>query len=82
MDARVTCCQTLWEALTWCVRLKGTSRWRKHVPTILSVASGVTSTWNGPPKLEGLVAKGFRGSIEWLLALSGSGGDRIVDPGQ
>lgn len=82
MNAGVTCCETLWEALTWRVRLKGTSRWRKYVPAILPIASGVTSTRNGPPKLEWLVAKGFRGSIEWLLALSGSGGGRIIDPGQ
>jgi hypothetical protein len=59
MDARVTCCETLWEALTWRVRLQGASRRGKYIPTVLSVASGVASTGNGPPKLEGLVAKGF-----------------------
>lgn len=82
MDARVTCCEALWEALTWRVRLKGASRRGQCVPTILSAASEVTTTWNGPPKLEGLVAEGFRGSIEWLRALSGDGGGRVIDPSQ
>jgi len=82
MDARVTRCETLWEALTWRVRLKGASRRGQCVPTILSAASEVTTTWNGPPKLEGLVAEGFRGSIKWLRALSRSGGGRVIDPGQ
>ena len=59
MDARVARCETLWEALTWRVCLKGASRRGQYIPTVLSVATGVASTGNGPPKLEGLIPKGF-----------------------
>lgn len=81
MDARVTRCETLRKALSWRVRLEGTSGWGKSAPTVFSIASEFTSTWNGPSKLERLAAKGFRAPIEWLLALSGSR-SRVVDPGK
>jgi hypothetical protein len=59
MDPRVTGCETLWEALSWCVRLKGTNGRRQGVSTIIFVASKITPIRNGPSKLEGQVSKGF-----------------------
>src|SRR5258708_28665859 len=59
--------------------LKGTSG-RGEGISILFIASNVT--WNGSAKLEWYVSKGFRGPIEWLLSLDGSGRDRIIDPGE
>jgi len=64
MDARVTRCETLRKALSWRVRLEGTSGWGKDVPTVFSIASEVTSTRDGPSKLERLAAKGFGTPIE------------------
>jgi hypothetical protein len=82
MNARVARRETLRQALSWRVRLKGTGGWGKDVPTILSVASNnVTSGRNRPSKLERLVTETFRGPIEWLT-LGERGRGRVVDPGK
>jgi len=57
--------------------LKGTSRWGESIP-ILSGASKVRATWNGPSKLERLAAKGLRGPIERRQALGGRRRRRVV----